>query len=168
MTKLKDIDFKILFELMKNSKISDRKLAKTLGVSQPTVSRRRARLEKELIVGYTVIPKWNKVGFKIVGFTFIKSKFKYANSKEREAAIQKVREWMIKQPNVVLSIGGEGMGWSGLTVSLHKGYSDYMEFKRKHDSELGGIVDDSQTFIADIDPGFVIKPFNFKYLVGIE
>ena len=57
MTKLKDIDFKILFELMKNSKTSDRKLAKKIGVSQPTVTRRRARLQKEVIEGYTTIPK---------------------------------------------------------------------------------------------------------------
>jgi len=168
MTKLKDIDFKILFELMKNSKISDRKLAKTLGVSQPTVSRRRARLEKELIAGYTVIPKWNRVGFKIVVFTFIKSKFTYSNPKEREAAIQKAREWMMKHPNVIWSIAGEGMGWDGLTVSLHKSYSDYMKFKRKHDSELGDIVDDTQTFITDIDPGFIVKPFHFKYLADSE
>jgi len=45
MTKLKVIDYKILFELTKNSKISDRKLAKKVGVSQPTITRRRAKLE---------------------------------------------------------------------------------------------------------------------------
>jgi DNA-binding Lrp family transcriptional regulator len=61
MTKLKDIDFKILFGLMKNSKTSDRQLAKKIGVSQPTVTRRRARLEKELINGYTAVPKWEKL-----------------------------------------------------------------------------------------------------------
>ena len=159
---------KLLLELLKDSKRSDRELAKALGVSQPTISRRRQRLEEDFIQGYTAIPKWSKVGFKIVVFTFIKSKFKYANSKQREAAIQKAREWMMKHPNVIWSIGGEGMGWDGLTVSLHKGYSDYMEFKRKHDSELGDIVDESQTFITDIDPGFIIKPFHFKYLAHIE
>ena len=90
MTKLKDIDFKILFGLMKNSKISDRKLAKTVGVSQPTVSRRRARLEKELIDGYTVIPKWGKLGYEILAFTFVKTiqtlglREKYKAAQERE------------------------------------------------------------------------------------
>ena len=165
---MKKIMMSLLFELLKNSKRSDREISKILGVSQPTVTRTRHRLEKDFIEGYTTIPKWNKIGFKIVVFTFIRSKFKYANLKEREAAIQKAREWMMKHPNVIWSIGGEGMGWSGLTVSLHKDYSDYMKFKREHDSELGEIVDDSQTFIADIDPGFIIKPFHFKYLAGIE
>ncbi len=56
---LKDIDYKILYELMKNSKVSDRQLAKKIGVSQPTIIRRRSRLEKEVINGYTAIPKWD-------------------------------------------------------------------------------------------------------------
>jgi DNA-binding Lrp family transcriptional regulator len=51
MSTLKDVDLKILSELMKNSKASDRQLAKKIGVSQPTVTRRRARLERELIDG---------------------------------------------------------------------------------------------------------------------
>ncbi len=41
MKELKPIDYKILFELMKDSHRSDRQLAKALGVSQPTVTRRR-------------------------------------------------------------------------------------------------------------------------------
>ena len=60
MKELKQIDYKLLFELMKNSHRSDRQLAKALGVSQPTVTRRRAILEKDYIEGYTVIPKFGK------------------------------------------------------------------------------------------------------------
>jgi DNA-binding Lrp family transcriptional regulator len=42
---------------MKNSRRSDRQLAKALGVSQPTVSRTLERLEKQgMIREYTVIP----------------------------------------------------------------------------------------------------------------
>ena len=62
MTDLKGIDFKILSELLKNSKMSDRKLAKKIGVSQPTVTRRRAKLEKDVIDCYTLIPEWEKLG----------------------------------------------------------------------------------------------------------
>lgn len=43
---MKKVELKVLSELMKNSKISDRELAKTIGVSQPTVTRARTRLEK--------------------------------------------------------------------------------------------------------------------------
>ena len=167
MKQLKPIDYKILFELMKNSKRSDRELAKVLKVSQPTVTRKRAVLEKDFIDGYTTIPKWDRIGFKILVFTFIKSKLKYAKLEKKHAAIQQVREWLTKQPNVIFSIAGEGMGWNGVTISIHKSYSDYMEFKSRHDSELGDIVDESQTFISDM-AGIIEKPFHLKYLAEIK
>ena len=66
MERLKDLDFKILFELMRNSKRSDRELAREIGVSQPTVTRRRIKLEKNVIEGYTAIPNWKNIGFKIM------------------------------------------------------------------------------------------------------
>ncbi len=70
MKELKPIDYKILFELMKDSHRSDRQLAKALGVSQPTVTRRRAMLEENYIEGYTVIPKFGQIGFEIIpGFS---------------------------------------------------------------------------------------------------
>ena len=74
MRQLKELDYKILYALMKNAKKSDREIAKALGISQPTVSRRRAFLEKEVIEGYTVIPKWEKLGYKIFAMTFVKIK----------------------------------------------------------------------------------------------
>jgi len=56
--KLKNIDYMILSELIKNSKTSDRKLAKIVEVSQPTVTRRRINLEKEGLLEYTIIPNF--------------------------------------------------------------------------------------------------------------
>jgi DNA-binding Lrp family transcriptional regulator len=47
----------LLLELLKDSKRSDRELAKVLGVSQPTVSRMRSRLVKEGVIrDFTVVP----------------------------------------------------------------------------------------------------------------
>lgn len=57
MKELKPIDYKLLFELMKDSHRSDRQLAKALGVSQPTVTRRRAMLEKNYIEGIHNYPQ---------------------------------------------------------------------------------------------------------------
>src|SRR5512136_1409157 len=76
MKELKPIDSKLLFELMKDSHRSDRQLAKSLEVSQPTVTRRRAMLEENYTEGYTVIPKLGRIGFEIAAFTFLKSKLK--------------------------------------------------------------------------------------------
>jgi len=70
----KSLDLFIVSELLKNAKRSDRALAKKLGVSQPTVTRRRAKVEKELVDGYTAIPRWHKLGYEILAFTFVKTR----------------------------------------------------------------------------------------------
>jgi DNA-binding Lrp family transcriptional regulator len=168
LEKLKTIDYKLLWELMKNSRRSDRQLAKSLGISQPTVSRRRMIIEKRFIDGYTAIPKWEKIGFELVAFGFVKHKIKYAKPEVRKEAFRKVEEWMMKQPNVVLAIDGQGMGWDGIFVSFHKSYSDFAEFTRKHNSELSDLLIDSQSFIADINSKTTRKPFHLKYLADAK
>jgi len=168
MEKLKTIDYKLLGELMKDSRRSDRQLAKALGTSQPTVTRRRANLEKNFIEGYTAIPKLEKIGFELVAFSFVKHEMKYAKPEEREKAFGKVKEWMMKQPNVILATGGQGLGWDGIFVSFHKSYSDFAEFMRKHNSEFSDLLIDSQSFIADINPTTIRKPFHLKYLADVK
>jgi DNA-binding Lrp family transcriptional regulator len=168
MENLKTIDYRLLGELMKDSRRSDRQLAKALGTSQPTVSRRRANLEKSFIEGYTAIPKWEKIGFELVAFSFVKHEMKYAKPEVREKAFRKVEEWMMKQPNVILAIGGQGMGWDGIFVSFHRSYSDFAEFVRKHNSELSDLLIDIQSFIADINPTTIRKPFHLKYLADAK
>jgi DNA-binding Lrp family transcriptional regulator len=154
--------------LLKDSHRSDRDLAKTLGVSQPTVSRRRVHIEKSFIDGYTVVPRWEKTGFEIVAFTFVKHNIKYAKPDERERIFKKVREWMMRQSNVVLAMEGQGMGWDGIFVSFHKNYSDYAKFMQDHNSEFSGLLIDSQSFISNLDPAAFRKPFHLKYLAEAE
>ena len=164
MKELKPIDYKLLFELMKDSHRSDRQLAKALGVSQPTVTRRRSMLEKSYIEGYTIIPKFGQIGFELAAFTFLKSKLKQKTGQEKEEGLKKMKDWYMKQPNVVLVLDGRGMGWDAVCLSLHESFSDFAEFIRAHDSELSDWIVESQTFHADLNPGIVIKPFHLKYL----
>jgi DNA-binding Lrp family transcriptional regulator len=164
MKELKPIDYKLLFELMKDSHRSDRQLAKALGVSQPTVTRRRAMLEENFIEGYTVIPKFGQIGYEMAAFTFLKSKLKQKTGQEKNETLKKLKEWYLKQPNVVLVLDGRGMGWDAVCVSLHESFSDFAEFIRAQDSELSDWIIESQTFHADLKPGIAIKPFHLKYL----
>jgi DNA-binding Lrp family transcriptional regulator len=164
MKELKPIDYKLLFELMKNSHRSDRQLAKALGVSQPTVTRRRSMLEKNYIEGYTIIPKFGQIGFEIAAFTFLKSKLKQKTGKEKDETLKKMKEWYMNQPNVVLVQDGRGMGWDAICVSLHQSFSDFAAFIRAQDSELSEWIIENQTFHADLKPGIAIKPFHLKYL----
>ncbi len=72
---MKDIELKLLSELMKNSRRSDRELAKTIGISQPTVTRVRQKLEKEgVIKEYTTVPDFSKLGFGIMAVMMFKLK----------------------------------------------------------------------------------------------
>jgi DNA-binding Lrp family transcriptional regulator len=164
MKELKPIDYKLLFELMKDSHRSDRQLAKALGVSQPTVTRRRSMLEKSYIEGYTIIPKFGQIGFEIAAFTFLKSKLKQKTGKEKDEALKKMKDWYMNQPNVVLFQDGRGMGWDAICISLHQNFSDFAAFIRAQDSELSEWIIENQTFHTDLKPGIAIKPFHLKYL----
>jgi DNA-binding Lrp family transcriptional regulator len=75
--KLKDVELRIIAELIKNSHRSDRELARVIGVSQPTVTRSINRLEKEgIIKDYAMIPDFRKLGYQIMGVSFYgKGKF---------------------------------------------------------------------------------------------
>lgn len=161
---LKPMDLKLLGEMLKNSHRSDRDLAKSLKLSQPTITRKRTNLEKNYIDGYTVIPRWEKIGYEIVAFTLVKHNIKYAKENVREESMTKVKEWMKRQPNIVMAIEGQGMGWDGMFVSFHKNYSDYAEFMKKHNTEFAGQLIDCQSFISSVNPTAMVKPFHLKYL----
>ncbi len=52
---------RLLFALIKGTRRSDRELARALGTSQPTITRKRTKLEKEgFIKEYTVIQTLEK------------------------------------------------------------------------------------------------------------
>jgi len=121
-------------------------------------------LEENFIEGYTVIPKFGQIGFEIAAFTFFKSKIKFKTGEEKTKALEKMKEWYMKQPNVILVSDGKGMGWDAICVSLHENFANFAEFMRTHDSELSEWVFESQTFLADLKAGIVIKPFHLKYL----
>ncbi len=72
---MKNVGRKLISELMKNSRRSDRELAQAIGVSQPTVSRTIKKLEKEgYIREYTMIPDFHKLGYEIAVLTFVRLK----------------------------------------------------------------------------------------------
>ena len=123
MTRVKDIDLKIVSGLMKNSKISDRKLADSIGVSQPTVTRRRAKLEKELSVQYTMIPDFAKLGMEILVFHFVQWKPTYTDMQTKDFQ-KRVDKFLSDHPNIIFISSGQGLGMSRIAISIHKNYSE--------------------------------------------
>jgi DNA-binding Lrp family transcriptional regulator len=164
MLKLKQLDYELLFELMKNARRSDRELAKALGTSQPTVTRKRNNLERELIEGYTAIPKWEKLGYELFVITLVKIKPIIAVKEKYAATRKKGIDWLMSNPNVIMASACRGIGVDSFMISLHKSYADYDEFMRNYRLELGEFIDDVQSILVNLCGKELVKPLNFKYL----
>ena len=167
MAKTKPLDYKILSELLRNSKVSDRRIAKKLDVSQPTITRRRSQLEKSLIEAYTVLPNMKEMGFEIIALTFMASRREALTRGRLEVAQGKARNWHAKHPNVIFVGAGHGMGWNGVMVSLHKSFSDYAKLKAEHNKEFGEYIADTESFIMEVDTTTALKPFNLSNLADL-
>jgi len=155
---MKETMEKLLLELLKDSKRSDRELAKVLDVSQATVSRMRNRLVKDgLIQQFTVIPDLAKMGFEVLAIIIVKSK---RNKTGAEKAIL-VRH--VSKPNVLFASRAEGMGKNAVIVSIHKNYTDYSNFIEEIRFEAEGIIENYDALLISLK-GFVAKPFSLKYI----
>lgn len=165
MRNKKEFDWKLLAELFKDAKRSDRELARIFGTSQPTVSRRRARLEKEVIESYTVIPKWGKIGYEIFAITLVKSKPELASREKYNESRKKGYDWLLKQPNVMMAGGCRGeRGVNSFMISLHKNFSDYDDFMYRYRLEWGPHIDETETILVNLVGRELLKPLNLKYL----
>jgi len=125
---MKDIEVKVLAELMRNSRISDRELAKAIGVSQPTITRTRTKLESEgIIEEYTLIPDFRKLGYELMAFLFMGKQETMERVKSEELR-KAVAEMEKKTPVATLSVAdGIGLGKGRVIVILFKDYSSYIE-----------------------------------------
>jgi DNA-binding Lrp family transcriptional regulator len=144
---LKKLPQRLLGELLKNSRRSDRELAKALDVSQPTITRTRRKLERKgIIQDYTIIPNFKKMGFEILALTFVKMR---PDIRSQEL-FEKARKEAQKFPNVIFSSTGEGLGMTGVTVSFHKNFTDYYKTLNLLRLNWGNFTEDIQSFIISI------------------
>jgi DNA-binding Lrp family transcriptional regulator len=127
---LKATELAVIAELMKNSRRSDRELARATGVSQPTVGRTIGKLEKERIVKeYTIVPDFRKLGYSLCAFIFLKLKASLSTD-GIEAAREATRERLSKTPYVILMLErGIGIGRDAVMVCLYKDYASYAEHR---------------------------------------
>ena len=155
----------LLHELLKDSSRSDRELSKAMGVSQPTVSKLKRTLVKEdLIRGFTIIPNYSKMGYNLLAFTFVKIKPLLSSSEERQRGHDFVKEWMCNQPNVVFSHYCRGMDMDGFMISFHQSYRDFDKFVKKHNEEIGHLLNDVQNILVNLAGEETLKEFHFRYL----
>ncbi len=147
----KDIELKLISELMKNSRRSDRELARAIGVSQPTVTRLRTNLEKTgVIKEYTMIPDFNRLGYQIMGVTFLR--LEEASKKEAEMELRKAAiEAEQQNPFAsLLAVNGLGMQKDRMFITLYKGYDDYVRTMQLTKQLPGVNVESMESFLVDL------------------
>ena len=164
---MKKVELKLISELMKNSRQSDRNLAKVIGVSQPTVTRIRNKLEKEgYIREYTMIPDFSKLGYKIMAITFALSRVLEKEEAERagKTLADSVKE---KHFEFIMLERGDGLGFDGVVISLHEDYASYLkvsEWLRQFDFlEVKRI----NSFLINLEDNVRYRPLTFSTLAKL-
>ncbi len=125
-SRLKNVEVRLIAELMKNSRRSDRELARVTGVAQPTVSRTIKKLEHAgIIKEYTIVPDFQKLGYEIMGITT--AKIRTEPSKEELEKIRKVASELDKNnPSAsLMAVSGLGRKSDRAFITFYKDYSDY-------------------------------------------
>jgi len=125
---MKHVELRLVSELIKNSRRSDRELARAIGVSQPTVSRLIKKLEKErYIKEYTMIPDFVKLGYELLALTFVK--LRKGLSREEIEKAREISRDRVKTACVgfILVERGIGLEYDGVVISYHKSYASYLK-----------------------------------------
>jgi DNA-binding Lrp family transcriptional regulator len=163
MKKLKPIDYGIISELIKDSRLSDRQVAKKIGTSQPTVTRRRIELDKERLIDYTAVPDLKKLGFEILAFTFGNWNFK----EYPDTRVEEMKKIIEAHPNVLFISTGSGMGWDRMGISVHKDYTDYLKVIQDYKTGWGKCFKSFSSFIVSLQSDNVLRNITFRYLAEL-
>jgi len=147
----------VLYELIKNSKRSDRELAKIIGISQPTVTRLRSQLEKEgQIQEYTTIPNFTSMGYSIMAIFLMKYKANGQRAKELTEDIG--------NGNSLFASRAQGMGKNAILISLFKNYAEYAKYSNNISSKYDDVVEEIDSMLVDLN-GPILKSLSLKNLV---
>ena len=164
---MREIEWKILSELMKNARRSDRELARLIGTSQPTATRIRKKLEKNgYIREYTVIPNFRKLGYEILAVTLFKYKKRFDAEQIKKA--KKVLGERIKEGpfEIIMAERGLGGGYNGVMLSVHRDYESFSALmnwaQQFYDLEL----DEFESFLVNLAEEVRYRPLTFSSLAG--
>jgi DNA-binding Lrp family transcriptional regulator len=166
---LKDIERKMLSELIRNSRRSDRELAKAIGTSQPTATRIRNKLEKEgYVKEYTTVPDLNKIGYSIMALTFVKLDIKHTMLPPEVGDFEKMHCEVLKDnPNALMFIKrGMGLGYDAVIITLHQDYSSCDKFRTFIRQNMKERITDMDTFLVNMEEEPKSLPFGLNLLAG--
>jgi DNA-binding Lrp family transcriptional regulator len=164
---MKDVELRLISELMKNSRKSDRELSKAIGVSQPTVTRVRRKLEQAgYIKEYTMIPDFSKLGYELMVLTFVIFKREMSveeMQKLRQAARTRFSE-LDYHVDIIMFEKGMGLGYTGALISFHENYSSYLEFLNK--LRQLGVLESAESFLINLSDNVHYRSLTFSTLAN--
>ena len=153
---------RLVSELLKDSKRSDRELGKILQVSQPTATRMRHTLVKEGVIReFTAIPDFPKLGYEIMAVTIAKAKATLTPNEQ-----EKAKKLVLENPQVIFVASAEGMGRNGVMISLHRSYADYRNFMTNLKFKSEGYMGDVDTMLISLKSPMIVKPLSLAYLAN--
>lgn len=125
--------------------------------SQPTVTRTLHRLEKEgYIREYAAIPDFSKLGYELMGFTFVKMKESLSSGEQKE--IQEFLSRFAKEhPHAeLIAVQGMGLNKNFALVTFFKDFADYWETQRLAREVPYSDVNSFESFLVDLkDPNLI-------------
>ncbi len=161
---MKDTYAKVLSELIKNPKRSDREISMALGLSQPTITRIKSNLERDgYIKEYVGLPDFPKIGYGVMAITFMKLDRKssmlqdFEFKKAHYAAIQR-----IPQSIVFFARRGIGLGFDLVLVSFHPDFKAFDNFQLCVKDQLCAHIVDFNSFLINLEDKTYDIPFAFS------
>jgi DNA-binding Lrp family transcriptional regulator len=162
---LRELELKLISELMKNGRLSDRALAKKIGVSQPTITRARRKLEKKSVIKeYTMLPDLSKLGYEIMALTFVRFKAQVSR-KDLDEVLKEARNLERRLPHSTLMVmSGIGMNYDRVIVSFHENYSSYTEMMQMIRQLPFLDVDHMESFMVNLKDKSHFQPITFSIM----
>jgi len=158
---MREIELKLLSELMKKSRRSDRELAKAIGVSQPTVSRMIKKLTEEgYIKEYTMIADFKKLGYELMALTLVKFKNQLGERREIEGSLKKALS------AIIMFERGLGFGFDAAVISYHENYFSFSKFLEWLRYSASLEVSDVQSFLISLDDKERYCPLSFQAIAA--
>jgi len=160
---VRDIELKVLSELMKNSRRSDRELARAVESSQPTVTRVRTKLEREgYIQEYTAFPDWRKTGYEVLVVTFARiDGAVYQKMSRKDGFRDEILAFLHRNPSIIFATSGSGFGMERMIISIHRDYSEYVKLKSEM-TRKWGMVAKVESFVVSLEGDDIILPLSLK------
>lgn len=164
---MKNVELRLVSELMKNGRRSDRELAKVIGISQPTVTRLRGKLEKAgIIKEYTMIPDFAKLGFEILAITMFK-RLKDVSAAELDKIMAMGQEVANKKGmNSILALKGIGLDYDVAVISVHEDYGSFLKVIEGIREFPSSDAKSVQSFLINLKDEVQYRALTFSYLAN--